>query len=229
MRWFGRWGSRPEVARVKPARSDGEKHAWGISLVIHSGILLMLMVLTLPLPARKAILLLSKTSDLDAQRPLEQVHFSDDFRRDVGSSRAAEPTALLEAEEPRMAEPIALADLAEVNVVATERMTPTAKEQVEIPLRGAAGVGVTGVLGAVDRITQEILRSLEQRKTLVVWIFDQSGSLRRQRGDSPAVSPHLCGAGNARKPGERCLCTARGQAALDGRHGIRRVVLVPDP
>ncbi len=48
-------------------------------------------------------------------------------------------------------------------------------------VRGAAGEGVTGVAGAVDRITQEILLSLEERKTLVVWMFDQSGSLFSQR------------------------------------------------
>src|SRR5262249_42461027 len=48
---------------------------------------------------------------------------------------------------------------------------------------GAAGVGATGAVGAVDRITQEILLSLEERKTLVVWLFDQSGSLERQRAE----------------------------------------------
>jgi hypothetical protein len=48
-------------------------------------------------------------------------------------------------------------------------------------VRGAAGVGATGAEGAVDRITHEILLSLEERKTLVVWFFDQSGSLASQR------------------------------------------------
>jgi len=48
-------------------------------------------------------------------------------------------------------------------------------------VRGAAGVGTTGAVGAIDRITHEILLSLEQRKTLVVWLFDQSGSLESQR------------------------------------------------
>ena len=48
-------------------------------------------------------------------------------------------------------------------------------------VRGAAGVGTSGAEGAVDRITHEILLSLEERKTLVVWFFDQSGSLESQR------------------------------------------------
>ena len=181
MIWFGRLGSGQQAGKAKPVRRDGEKHAWGISLVVHGCILLLLMVLTLPLPTRKAISLLSKTEDLDAQRPLEQVHFSDDFRREIGSSRAAEPIALLQAVEPHMAELIAPADLAEVHIAVTARIPPVARVEIDVPLPGGAGVGVTGVVGAVDRLTQEILLSLEQRKTLVVWIFDQSGSLRRQR------------------------------------------------
>ena len=50
-------------------------------------------------------------------------------------------------------------------------------------VRGAAGVGTTVAEGAVDRITHEILLSLEERKTLVVWFFDQSGSLESQRAE----------------------------------------------
>ena len=48
-------------------------------------------------------------------------------------------------------------------------------------VRGAAGQGVTGAEGAVDQITEEILRSLDERRTLVVWLFDQSVSMVRQR------------------------------------------------
>src|SRR5690606_39830207 len=48
-------------------------------------------------------------------------------------------------------------------------------------VRGAVGVGATGASGAIDRITHEILQSLQQRRTLVVWLFDQSGSLDRTR------------------------------------------------
>ncbi len=50
-----------------------------------------------------------------------------------------------------------------------------------LTVKGATGVGVSGASGAIDRLTEEILRSLEERKTLVVWLFDQSGSLAQQR------------------------------------------------
>ncbi|MCA9161369.1 MAG: VWA domain-containing protein [Planctomycetales bacterium] len=57
------------------------------------------------------------------------------------------------------------------------------REFSNLPVKGPAGVGETGASGAVDRITHEILLSLQERKTLVVWLFDQSGSLTRQRSE----------------------------------------------
>ena len=48
-------------------------------------------------------------------------------------------------------------------------------------IKGAGSAGTVGAAGAVDRITNEILLSLDERPTLVVWLFDQSGSLKAQR------------------------------------------------
>ncbi len=48
---------------------------------------------------------------------------------------------------------------------------------------GSVGNTVTGASGAVDRLTKEILRSLEDNATMVVWLFDQSASLTRQRAE----------------------------------------------
>ncbi len=53
----------------------------------------------------------------------------------------------------------------------------------DISIKGATGVNATGIDGAVDRLTYEILRAMEQRPTLVVWLFDQSISLTRQRAE----------------------------------------------
>ena len=65
---------------------------------------------------------------------------------------------------------------------ATEVVVPTAMmlgQTVSIKGNGAEHVG--GVEGAVDRIAVEILRRLEQGRTLVVWAFDASGSLQAER------------------------------------------------
>ncbi|MCU0709687.1 MAG: VWA domain-containing protein [Pirellula sp.] len=48
-------------------------------------------------------------------------------------------------------------------------------------VRGMTGVGTTGTDGAVDRITYEVLQSLEERPTLVVWVFDSSISMVKRR------------------------------------------------
>jgi von Willebrand factor type A domain len=48
-------------------------------------------------------------------------------------------------------------------------------------VRGMTGVGETGTEGAVDRITFELLQSIEQRPTLVVWLFDSSISMVKRR------------------------------------------------
>ena len=65
---------------------------------------------------------------------------------------------------------------------ATEVVVPTATmlgQSVSIRGNGAEMVG--GVEGAVDRIAIEIVRRLEQGRTLVVWAFDASGSLQAER------------------------------------------------
>jgi hypothetical protein len=44
-----------------------------------------------------------------------------------------------------------------------------------------AGAGGGGVEGAIDRLAWEIAQSLHQKKTTVIWLFDQSLSLRDRR------------------------------------------------
>jgi hypothetical protein len=48
-------------------------------------------------------------------------------------------------------------------------------------VKGMTGVGVNGTEGAVDRITYELLQAIEQRPTLVVWLFDSSVSMVKRR------------------------------------------------
>jgi hypothetical protein len=65
---------------------------------------------------------------------------------------------------------------------ATELIVPTATMLGQtISIRGNGAEFVGGVEGAVDRIAIEILRHLEQGRTLVVWAFDASGSLLAER------------------------------------------------
>ena len=52
-----------------------------------------------------------------------------------------------------------------------------------LAVKGSVGDGASSATGAVDRLTQEILFSLEERATTVVWVFDQSASLIQQRAE----------------------------------------------
>lgn len=89
-----------------------------------------------------------------------------------------------------------LADISEVPTVQVEMTMPNANVHVSIDIkeavgltvsnkavRGMTGVGETGTEGAVDRITFELLQSIEQRPTLVVWLFDSSISMVKRRGE----------------------------------------------
>jgi hypothetical protein len=65
---------------------------------------------------------------------------------------------------------------------ATEVVVPTATMLGQtVSIRGNGAELVGGVEGAVDRIAIEIVRRLEQGRTLVVWAFDASGSLQAER------------------------------------------------
>ena len=65
---------------------------------------------------------------------------------------------------------------------ATEVIVPTATMLGQtVSIRGNGAELVGGVEGAVDRIAIEIVRRLEQGRTLVVWAFDASGSLQAER------------------------------------------------
>ncbi len=87
-----------------------------------------------------------------------------------------------------------LADISEVPTIALDMTMPNANVHVSIDIkeamgltestkavRGMTGVGETGTQGAVDRITFELLQSIEQRPTLVVWLFDSSISMVKRR------------------------------------------------
>lgn len=74
-------------------------------------------------------------------------------------------------------------DFSEDGFISTgiDGMENGAEAFAEIATKGDAGTAVAAASGAVDRVSEEILQSLESNKTLVVWLFDQSGSLLEQR------------------------------------------------
>jgi hypothetical protein len=153
-------------------------------------VLLALASITLLVPIQQRMLLTTfPLTDLDQElEPIQDVHFSADAHEQVGAlgaadMEAARPSAPVEADHSEIAyelEPTTA--LGEIDVQEFDRTIlqgPNLPENVIV--KGAGSVGTSGAMGAIDRITHEILLSLDERPTLVLWLFDQSGSLKPQR------------------------------------------------
>jgi hypothetical protein len=111
---------------------------------------------------------------------------------------------------------------------ATEVVVPSASllgQAVSIKGNGAEHVG--GVEGAVDRIAVEILRRLELGRTLVIWAFDASGSLRAERQrlvkHIEAIYTHIT------QLDENQLAADQGLLTLVVAFGEERKLMTPKP
>jgi hypothetical protein len=118
----------------------------------------------------------------------QEFHFTTELQEQVGmasddglaSARAAAPVQADRSQLVYELEPTtAVGDIEVHEFDRTILEGPNIPENVIV--KGAGSVGTSGAVGAVDRITHEILLSLDERPTLVVWLFDQSGSLKPQR------------------------------------------------
>jgi hypothetical protein len=164
--------------------------ALGVSTVVHITALIVLVSILRFAPIRETLSFAVMPPDEPLEEDLvpQDFHFSPDSYDTVGAlaenglaaARPVAPNAAATSEISYELEP----DTA-VGEIAVQEFDRTVLEGPSIPenviVQGAGSVGTTGATGAVDRITHEILLSLDKRPTLVVWLFDQSGSLKPQR------------------------------------------------
>lgn len=186
--------SRPGGPALPPPREEvaapRELSAFLVSLLVHLCGLVLLGLIPVRIRAPQLVLAM-RAVPLEEPEELkvpEAVQFRELPADEVGVSSAQGLAAALSV-APQVSEVAIvpsrwegpLVDVAplEVNQV-LENATGRFYHQ-NLVVRGAAGEGTTGAEGAIDRITHEILRSLEERKTLVVWMFDQTASLIPQR------------------------------------------------
>lgn len=169
--------------------SAGDIVAISVSLVVHLTTLIVLASLTLFVPIKESVLLSALPIEpFDEELVAQEFHFSPDTHHQIGALGnkaldAARPSAPVETETSQIA--YELAPTTAVGDITVHEFDRTILEGPNIPenviVKGAGSVGTSGAMGAVDRITHEILLSLDERPTLVVWLFDQSGSLKPQR------------------------------------------------
>jgi hypothetical protein len=173
---------------VEGAPVDAESGAWLVSLAVHLGVLVLLAGLTLFIPSEKEVLLSTLPPDLSEEVIPEEFRFDQNLHKEIGAladsgSAEAAPSAPVEAmisevllpEEPTT-------DFGEIEAIDIDQPIVQGPQEVNgLVVKGVGTTGITGAEGAMDRITNEILLSLDTRPTLVIWLFDQSNSLRAQR------------------------------------------------
>jgi len=168
-----------------------DAHSWFASLALHVGILVALAATSANLPSglRDLDLVYETLDPLEEEIWLpEEFHSSLDLQQEMGNlSQSQEDSALAAAMESSenslvVYEHLPLTDYGDQLAIEYESPVFQGPEfSTRLPVLGTSSVGIFGAVGAVDRITQEILASVEQEPTLVVWLFDQSGSLKEER------------------------------------------------
>ncbi len=168
---------------------DNDKQAFVVSLMVH--VVLIMALATIPLvvdqmPSSITFEEPEIAESLDEFKLIDEVAISDEPMDEIGAN-GKEDAGMALSTAPILAELSEVpAPTPNMPVLATTFGASSMQQAVglvrsETVVQGMTGIGATGTDGAVDRITYEILKSMEDRPTLVVWFFDQSGSLQRRR------------------------------------------------
>lgn len=167
---------------------DSDVPFWVISLTFHLTLLILLAKILMPAPAdRKVQLVAAPETVLALQELPPEVDFDPLKTMEVGSS-SLDALELAAAQAPEMEldsrDPVEVqtAESLVGELLLNDSFDQASADNLQaLATKGTVGQAVAGAAGAVDRLTQEILLSLDDRPTLVVWLFDQSASLMRQR------------------------------------------------
>jgi len=162
--------------------------AWGISFVAHVLIAVGLASISWVIVSETELQL---TSEAPVEEPIIEEYVIDtEISQVVGSNSLMKiDGASIAAAQDRGTEnhPEEIEHIEEVInptlPIVTTLPVPSEAELLEsVDLTGTTE-HAGGTEGAIDRITWEIAASLRERKTLVVWLFDESLSLKKRRSD----------------------------------------------
>lgn len=169
---------------------DNEVPFWIVSLTFHLVLLLLMAKILLPSADNRKVQLLAVPEEpAELEQTLPEVSFNPMEQAELGADSldatelAAEQTREIEMElEQRNPVEVAKLDSVVGELLLNDAFDQASADNLQsLATKGTVGQAVAGAAGAVDRITQEILLSLDERPTLVVWLFDQSASLMQQR------------------------------------------------
>lgn len=175
---------------------DGGVPFWMISLILHLVVLLVIAKMLMPAVDDDKVRLIG---DFDQNEIIELANLEEVVPDVIFEDADADPVDISDAanefEEIELATPVMSIEnqpLDDFDSIVSENGllaigSPNgqwgSEVLAEVTTKGTVGTSVAKASGAIDRISQEILRSLENNKTLVVWVFDQSISLLEQRTD----------------------------------------------
>jgi len=174
---------------------DGDTPAWAVSLVLHVAVLLSMALIGLPVaPAKPRPIAIVATEPIETEvllDPPQDLTISVEPQQEAGA-QSEHALEMAQSLAPTIAEESIVTDVVENDPAADMELEPVVdiptglELSADIAVKGDIGVGTTGASGAVDRLTVEIAASLEQRPTLICWVFDQSVSLAAQRKEIAA-------------------------------------------
>jgi hypothetical protein len=174
---------------------DNEVPFWIVSLTFHLVLLILMAKILLPPPAERKVQLLAEPDQaVELQQEMPEVSFNPLEQTEIGADSldatqlAAEQTREIERElEQRNPVEVARVESLVGELLLNDAFDQASADNLQaLATKGTVGQAVAGASGAVDRVTQEILLSLDERPTLVIWLFDQSASLMQQRGEIAA-------------------------------------------
>lgn len=172
---------------------DGDSGAFVVSLLVHLAVLVTLGLIPLVIKSNQITLVVNATpvdeeKEIELKLP-EEFFFSEQPSEEVGANSvngdamalSIAPVISAVSQIPNHVEYQTEVSNVNVEINNTIQIATGLHYSENLAVKGAAGVGTTGASGAIDRISHEILLSLEERKTLVVWLFDGTASLIPQR------------------------------------------------